>query len=293
MKDDSKNINITPNEFNKMSSEEKILKMANGLIPPSGKPKNEVLDSLLNKIEQSSPVKIFKLKRFMQAAAAIVILLLSIYLVNSNLSNKVVKTQLAEQTEIILPDGTEVTLNAASKLIWNDKQFTNKRQLTLNGEAYFNVKKGDEFIIKTKLGAVEILGTQLNIFSRNNTFWVSCISGKVSVAVNSKQQIILPGEIAELTPNGLIKTSNNNIEQTISWKEGVFYFEDKPLISIFAELERQFDVSIKYEKLEDRLITVSFSDKKLSEALDIVCIPMGLNYEVDNNQKVRIYKKQK
>lgn len=292
MKDESKN-KFTPAEFNKMSSEEKILKMANGLIPPSGKPESEVLDSLLNKIEQSSSTKSFQLKRFFQAAAAIVILLLSIYSVNYYFSNKIVKTQFAEQAEITLPDGTEVTLNAGSKLAWNDKKFTKKRQLTLNGEAYFNVKKGDEFIIKTNLGRVEILGTQLNVFSRDNTFWVSCVSGKVRVLANSKQQIILPGDIVELTANGLIKTNKNDIEQTISWKQGVFYFEDKPLISIFAELERQFDVSIQYEKLEDRLITVSFSNNKLSEALDIVCIPMGLNYEVDNNQKVRIYKKQK
>ena len=293
MKNISKNINITQNEFNKMSSEEKILKMTSGFVPPSGKPENEAFDSLLNKIEQSSSVKIIRLKRFFQAAAAIVILLLSIYSVNSYLSTKVIKTQFAEQTEIILPDGTEVTLNAGSKLVWNDKKFTKKRELTLNGEAYFNVKKGDEFIIKTKLGTVEILGTQLNVLSRNNTFWVSCVSGKVKVSANKKHQILLPGDLVELTPNGLIKTNKNNIKQTISWKQGIFYFEDKPLISIFAELERQFDVSIQYENLEERLITVSFSNKKLNEALDIVCIPMGLNYEVDNNQKVRIYKKQK
>ncbi len=293
MKNDSKNRNITPHEFNKMSSEEKILKMASELTPPRGKPENEVLNSLLNKIEQSSPTKTFRLKRFMQTAAAIVIILLSVYTINSYFSNETIKTQFAEQTEIKLPDGTEVTLNAGSKLAWNDKEFTNKRQLTLNGEAYFNVKKGDEFIIKTKTGIVEILGTQLNVFSRDNTFRVSCISGKVRVSANNEQQIILPGELVELTPNGLIKTSKNNIEQTISWKQGFFYFEDKPLISIFAELERQFNVSIQYKKLEERLITVSFSNKKLNEALDIVCIPMGLNYEIDNNQKVRIYKKQK
>ncbi len=292
MKDDSKNINITPNEFKKMSSEEKILRFASDLIPPAGKPEDEVLDSLLNKIEQSSRTKTFKLKRFVQAAAAVVILLLSIYSVNSYLSNKTVKTQFAEQTKVTLPDGTEVTLNADSKIIWNSRHFAKKRLLTLNGEAYFNVKKGDEFIIKTKLGKVEILGTQLNVFSRNNTFWVSCISGKVRVTANNEQQIILPGDIAQLTPNGLIKTSKNNIEQTTSWKQGVFYFEDVPLISIFAEIERQFNVSIEYEKLEKRLITVSFSNKKLSETLDIVCIPMGLNYEVDNNQQVRIFKKQ-
>ncbi|NOR74253.1 MAG: DUF4974 domain-containing protein [Draconibacterium sp.] len=293
MKDDSKNRKITHNEFNTMSSEEKILKMTNELIPPSGKPENEVLDSLLDKIEQSAPTKIFKFKKLIQAVAAIIILLLSIYSVNSYLSNEIIKTQFAKQTEITLPEGTKVTLNADSKLKWSNNQFEKDRQLTLKGEAYFDVIKGDEFIIKTKLGTVEILGTQLNVFSRDNIFWVSCISGKVKVSANNKHQIILPGEIVELTQQGLIKTIDNNIKKTTSWKEGIFYFEDKPLISIFAELERQFDVSIQYKKLEDRLITVSFSNKKLSEALDIICIPMGLNYEVDNNQKVRIYKKQK
>ena len=293
MKNESKKINITQNEFNKMSSEEKILKMTSGFKPPAGKPESEILDSILNEIEKTTPTKSIRLKRFFQAAAAIVILLLSIYSVNSYLSNKVIKTQFAEQSEITLPDGTEVTINAGSKLAWNDKEFIKKRQLTLNGEAYFNVKKGDEFIIKTKLGTVEILGTKLNVFSRDNSFWVSCISGKVRVSANNEQQIILPGEMVELASNGLIKSSKNNVEQTISWKQGFFHFEDKPLISIFAEIERQFNVSIQYEKMEERLITVSFSNKKLNETLDIICIPMGLKYEIENNQKVRIYKKQK
>jgi len=216
MKNESKKINITRNEFNKMSSEEKILKMTSGFKPPAGKSESEILDSILNEIEKTTPTKSIRLKRFFQAAAAIVILLLSIYSVNSYLSNKVIKTQFAEQSEITLPDGTEVTINAGSKLAWNDKKFTKKRQLTLNGEAYFNVKKGDEFIIKTKLGTVEILGTKLNVFSRDNSFWVSCISGKVRVSANNEQQIILPGEMVELASNGLIKSSKNNVEQTIN-----------------------------------------------------------------------------
>lgn len=293
MKDDSKNRKITHNEFNKMSLDERILEISKNLIPPSGKPENEILSSLLDKIELSSPTKKFKLKTIIQAAAAIVILLISIYSVNSYLSSDVIKTQFAEQTKITLPEGTKVTLNADSKLKWSNNHFAKKRQLTLKGEAYFNVIKGDKFIIKSKLGTVEILGTQLNVFSRDNTFWVSCISGKVKVSANNDHQIILPGERVELTQQRLIKTIDNNIKKTISWKEGIFYFEDKPLISIFAEIERQFDVSIKYNEKEERLITVSFSNKKLNEALDIICIPMGLKYEVDNNKKVSIYKKQK
>lgn len=291
MKEESKNINITPEEFNKMSSEEKIMKVASSLAPPSGKSENEALNLFLNKIEQSSPTKSFQFKRFFQAAAAIVILLLSVYSINSYLSNKTVKTQFAEQKEINLPDGTEVTLNAGSKLVWNDKKFTKKRQLILKGEAYFDVKKGDEFIIKTKNGSVEILGTQLNIFSRENNFWVSCMSGKVRVSANNQQQIITPGELVELTDGGLIKSSSETINTTTSWKDGIFHFEDTPLNTIFDELERQFNVSIKIEGDASRLATIDFSNENLNEALDVVCIPMELNYEIKNNKKITISEK--
>lgn len=290
---ESKNIKITQPEFNKMSSEEKVMKIAGGLQTPPGKPKAEVLDSILNKIEKPAPTKIRHLNWVAGAAAAVIVLLLSIYSLNSYLSANTVKTKFAEQTTISLPDGSMVVLNAGSKISWSDKNFDTERLVTLQGEAYFNVKKGNKFTIKTKNGLVEVLGTQLNVFSRDKSFWASCVTGKVRVSANNRQQLILPGDVAELTANGLVKTHKNNIGKTISWKEGIFHFEDKPLVSIFAELERQFDVSIAYEEGKERRITVTFSNKKLNEALDIVCIPMGLKYEVDKNQKVRIFEKQK
>ena len=289
----SKNIKITQPEFSKMSSEEKIMKMAGGFQTPPGKPKAEVLDSILNKIEEPAPTKTRRLNWFAGAAAAVIVLLLSIYSLNSYLSANTVKTKFAEQTTISLPDGSMVVLNAGSKISWSDKNFDTERLVTLQGEAYFNVKKGNKFTIKTKNSLVEVLGTQLNVFSRDKSFWASCVTGKVRVSANNRQQLILPGDVAELTANGLVKTHKNNIGKTISWKEGIFHFEDKPLVSIFAELERQFDVSIAYEEGKERRITVTFSNKKLNEALDIVCIPMGLKYEVDKNQKVRIFEKQK
>lgn len=280
-----------PNELNKMNSEEKIMKMASGLVPPSGKPESEVLGLLLDKIELSSPTKTFSLKRFFQAAAAIIIILLSVYSVNTYFINESEITRLAEKSKITLPDETKVTLNADSKLVWNDKKFIKKRQLTLQGEAYFDVKKGDKFIIKTKNGTVEILGTQLNIFSRENIFWVSCISGKIRISANNQQQIITRGELVKLTTKGLIKSISKTIENTTSWKDGMFHFEETPLNTIFDELERQFDVSIKIEGDANRLATIDFSNKNLKEALDVVCIPMELNYEIKNNKKITISEK--
>lgn len=121
---------------------------------------------------------------------------------------------------------------------------------------------------------------------------MSCISGKVSVKANNQQQIINPGEMVELTSGGLEKKAINNVGQTSAWRQGIFYFEDKPVVSIFAELERQFNVSVNFKGMEDRSITVAFSNKNLNEALDIICIPMGFAYEIEN-RKVTIYEKPK
>ena len=293
MKNDSENIKITPEEFSKMNSEEKIMKITEGMVPPSGKPEHQVLDSLLSKIENVNPTKTIRFTKYFQAAAAVILAVIGMYTMSSIFSKEKIATKFAQQSEITLPDSSHIKLNAFSNIIWSRKHFAKTRLITLNGEAFFDVKKGNKFTIETNNGTVEILGTQLNVFSRNDEFRVSCITGKVRVSSNNQQQIILPGEIAELTPLGLIKTNKNNIKQTISWTKGEFYFEDKPLVSIFAELERQFDVSISFENKEERLITVGFSNNNLKEALDIVCIPMGLNYEVQKNKKVRIYEKQK
>jgi len=290
MQNNSEN-NMTPEEFKEMNSEEKILQIASGLVPPEGKPQSEVLDSLLGKIEEKTPTRTIQLKRYIQAAAAIVILLIGIKAIPSIFAVQHLKTTYAEQAQLTLPDGSEVALNADSKIKWNKKNFNEKRYLTLSGEAFFNVKKGDQFIIKTKNGMVEILGTQLNVFSRNKKFWVSCISGKVRVSANNQQQIITPGEWIELNETGLTKSESESIENTSMWKDGIFHFEDTQLDAIFAELERQFNVTIRFDGNGERKATVDFSNEDLNEALDIVCIPMELNYEI-KNRKINISEKQ-
>lgn len=282
---------LSPKEFEKMNSEEKILKLSGGFIPPAGKAKNEVLALLLDKIEKETPTKTFRLKSYLQVAAAVIILLVGIKVMPSLLSAQQVKTKYAEQNEVILPDGTNVVLNADSRIKWDKRKFNDKRYLTLSGEAYFDVKKGEEFIIKTNSGTVEVLGTQLNVFSRNEEFWVSCISGKVKVSANKQQQIITPGEWVKLNNSTLEKSKLASIENTSMWKEGVFHFEETKLLAIFDELERQFNVSIRFEGDGERKATLDFSNKDLNEALDIVCIPMELSYEIKNRKVILSEKK--
>lgn len=291
-RNDSENKNIPNLSFSgKMNSEERIMFTASRLTPPKGRPEEEILEFILEGKPQKKTRKLFPAGWPVRAVAAVFMALLVGYAGFIVFSQKKITTGYAEHTELTLPDGTEVVLNAASKMVWVKKPFSSKRSLKLDGEAFLNVKKGDEFIIKTKNGNVEILGTKLNIFSRNDRFKVSCMEGKVKVSANKQQQIITSGELTELTENGLVKKQAENTEATSLWRQGIFHFENTPLGAIFAEFERQFDISIVYRGNSNRLATVDFSNDNLGQALEVVCVPMELKYEIKNNKKVIISEK--
>jgi len=273
--------------FRQMGAEEKILAVAEGFVPPPGIPENEALKLVWDRIGNIPAKKAVSLSRFLPYAAAI-ILLIGAYISFELLSSKTIIARNAQQTEIVFPDGSKASLNAGSKIKYTKRGFKNNRYLKLTGEAFFDVQKGGRFIIDTPAGEVEVLGTELNVYSRGNDFRVSCISGKVKVSANGSQQIILPGETAKLGSAGLEKYTEKNISHTLMWRNGEFYFEDQPLVSIFGEMERQFDVSIQWKGLENRYFTGSFSNKSLEEALEIVCIPMELKYEIQKRNKVII-----
>jgi len=120
--------------------------------------------------------------------------------------------------------------------------------------------------------------------SRNEYFKVSCFTGKVSVDNKKQSVILLPNESVKLDNKKLIKYNDKEIEKTILWRYGQFYYENTSLKYIFAEIERQFDVKLFFSDIEERQFTGTFSNSNLSVALDIVCIPMKLNYEIKNNK---------
>jgi len=288
---DSDNKKKSNEFFSKMNSEERIMFTAGGLKPPKGRPEEDILESILENKEQENARRLFPVVWPFRAVAAVFLVILVGYAGFVVFSQEKIATGYAEQTELTLPDGTEVVLNAGSEIIWSKNLFSLRRTIRLNGEAFLNVKKGNKFIIKTKNGNVEILGTKLNILARKDQFTVSCMEGKVKVSTNNRQQIITTGELVELTENGLVKKQVENIEVISLWKQGIFHFENTPLGAIFAEFERQFNISIVFKGNNNRLATVDFSNENLEQALEVVCVPMELKYEIKNNKKVIISEK--
>lgn len=292
-----KNKHIDPSVFSKahfdqLSTDEKVDIFVEGYRVPQKRSKAEALELLRTKLDQRSTEKpVRNLRIYWSAAASIVLiaLLTTVYFYQSTPSQIVAaKGQLLEYT---LPDGSNVTVNADSKISFSESGFAKHRTLNLEGEAFFSVQKGKPFVVKTKTGSVEVLGTTLNVYSRDNELSVSCLTGKVKASANNQSVILMPGEKADLVSGTLQKTTNIQTDQMAGWRSGEFHFDNLPLISIFEEIERQFNVEIATKGLENRFFTGSFSNKNLNEVLETVCLPMHLDYEIKNGNKIKIVPK--
>jgi len=271
---------------NRQYIEKKILERSSNYIVPTGKGKDSVWEDLSGKLVAKSEISLKKQNTsyvMCRVAATVIILILSsvVYLYSdSNIS-----TESAETCEVYLPDGSYVFLQSNSKISFNKKQWSSNRKIELKGEAFFSVKKGSAFTVQTEAGNVQVLGTKFNVINRNKMFEVACISGKVSVSsINETELKILTKGMStcRLESGELSEPSFTNIERILSRQKGVFYFEQSDLTLVFKEFERQFNVKIKYIEKEKRKFTGYFSNKKLETALKMVCKPMELDYDMND-----------
>lgn len=290
MEKEDLNINnsFSKNDFERMSVQERIDFFAKHLKPENETDKKVALDNIYSKINNQKAVNhYFNAKFYFSIAASVLVIILFSFLYINSLTTTVIAEN-GKSIEHFLPDGSQVVLNSGSEIIYNKKNFSTNRILELNGEAYFSVIKGNKFVINTKQGEVEVLGTTLNVFARGKSLSVECLTGRVGVKALDANVILEPGDKAELTANNLIKYSSFGVKNMALWRIGEFHFDNKPLISIFEEIERQFDISITANGIENRFFTGIFSNKNLNEVIETVCLPMNLEYEIIKDKKVRI-----
>lgn len=199
-------------------------------------------------------------------------------------------TELAQQLNVVLPDGSEVQLNADAELVHKTFRWNQNRELDLKGEAFFKVKKGETFTVKTSQGNVTVLGTQFTVNSRESYFNVICYEGKVQVTTNDKKPIILTkGQAVQLEDKSLeAYTVKSAVPQWLS-QESTFY--KTPILEVVKELERQYIITIKgKEHLKPAKFTGRFAHDNLELALKTVFVTMDIPYTFVNNKNVVIKK---
>lgn len=221
----------------------------------------------------------FNFKKLYKYAAAVVLLFTTSYFLLFN-NNSSFKTEFAQTKSFNLPDNSEVVLNANSEISYAKKEWKKNRSLTLKGEAYFKVQKGEKFTVNTAIGEVTVLGTQFNVKQRKNYFEVKTYEGLVRVTY--KDTVVkLPIGTTFKVVNGLIDTTNTFDIYEKSWLQKESNFKSTSLHFILAEIENQFDYKIETKNIDlDVLYTGGFTHTDINIALQSITIPLQLSYKI-------------
>lgn len=222
------------------------------------------------------------------AAAVLIFITVTTYFSDKTTSNK---ADYGQNSTVALLDGSEVILNARSEISFQKDNWETKREVFLNGEGYFKVKKGSTFVVHTENGSVAVLGTQFNVKSTSDYFEVICYSGKVKVTNNNTEYILNPTQGYRKINGSLFENINEDAIKP-NWLSNETSYKSVPLKYVLKDVENQFDVIFNTKNINtDMLFTGSFTHKNKEIAFKTIFNAMELDYNIINNKQVVLSKK--
>ncbi|WP_316820436.1 FecR family protein [Pedobacter gandavensis] len=202
-------------------------------------------------------------------------------------------------TNIVLPDSTEIWLNAGSSISYpgNIKQ-ASFRTVKLHGEAFFQVKRDPNhpFIVQSSNIQTRVLGTSFNIRSwAKSSPEVTVLTGKVAVSRDSAggQSAVIyltANQKAgyDLKRGRLFRESLDDARTAIGWRVGKMVFDQTPMEEVFETLERRYAVKIITDQpFKDCKLTAKFGNVNIDEVLQTIRMTLNIRYSI-NKQKIYI-----
>lgn len=197
--------------------------------------------------------------------------------------------------KVILPDGSEVWLNAESTIEFPVAFSDNKREVALKGEAYFKIARNEEspFIVTSDRMKVRVLGTEFNFKSyATEAPHVSLIQGSVEILRldNTLPEMILkPGQDASFDENGNIRVREIDTYAVTQWVNGFFYFDGLPLVDILRELGRWYNLGVIFRNPNIMQQKIHFSasrNENINQAVENLNRLRKAKIEIENNNLV-------
>lgn len=196
---------------------------------------------------------------------------------------------------LFLSDSTEVILNSGSKLKYPVVFDKNIREVVLEGEAFFKVKKSwkSPFIVKTNDMNITVYGTVFNVsaYDAESYIQTTLVEGKVGISLNSRlsepEIKLTPGQ--QLTySKGTNYTEKTDVDtrQFTAWTEGKFAFENEPIENILNVMSRWYDFTFKFkdENLKKQRFTLNLGrDEDVKKILDMISISSNIKFLIEGN----------
>ncbi|HBZ38359.1 MAG TPA: hypothetical protein DF712_05750 [Balneola sp.] len=191
---------------------------------------------------------------------------------------------------VTLSDGTKVYINSDSKIIIPKVFKSNKREVFLEGEAFFEVAKNPNkpFLIRTKGAIVEVLGTSFAVrnYPGDNIIQTVVSEGTVSFSSDNKSinngVILTAGNLGRLNlDNNEIKTEHvSDIDFYLSWKDGYLTFQNEKMKEVAKQLERKYDIEVVFDSKEiaDMKLTAELRSRSLVRVLETISMSLKIDY---------------
>ncbi|MGE7777557.1 FecR family protein [Chitinophaga sp. NPDC101104] len=192
--------------------------------------------------------------------------------------------------QVTLPDGSKVWLNAASSLSFPTAFTGSSRNVTISGEAYFEVAADAAKPFTVSLpggGTIAVLGTAFNINAYDNepSIKTSLVEGRIRITAAGDSKTLLPGEQARITGNReLIIEKHADLEMATAWKEGKISLNGTDLAALMRQLSRWYNVDVEIKNKADRQVIGGVINRnvKLSTVMKALSL-YGIETRLENN----------
>lgn len=202
----------------------------------------------------------------------------------------IVKADKGDKATVVLPDGTDVILNSASRLSYLADFGKDERRVQLDGEGYFKVAHDTHrsFIVQVGEVEVQVLGTVFNVnaYSDDRDVTVVLLEGKVGITTPSSSLTMKPGEKMSYNKSTRRLTTEKVLPADyVSWTQGNLHFQNESLANIMTALSRVYDVTIRIDspQVADERFTGTIPGGGIQNALNIIMLTSPFRYEVEDS----------
>lgn len=211
--------------------------------------------------------------------------------------NKITVPRGAGLYRVVLSDGSVIWLNSDSRLEYPEKFAKGERKVRVTGEAFFDVVRDTvkPFIVETERQTVTVLGTEFNVSAYpSEPVMTTLASGKVTVmsGYGTGAVVLIPGEQSVLNTNSdHLVVRQVDIEDVVSWKNGIINIENMALSEILKVVSRAYDVDFATESLptEDIILRGSISsDETLEVFLAVLSKVADVKFKMRTDGKIEV-----
>lgn len=233
-------------------------------------------------------------QKWLRVAAVILLVVASGIVINYFATQGEQDYQTAENREtVVLPDGSTVNLNRNSRITFRKKFGEKHREVTLEGEGFFDVVANKErpFIIRMEEAEITVLGTSFNVngYASSNEVTVTVASGVVRLAPSQIPQVVelKSGEkgVFDKSQKALTSKQNDDINY-LAWKTRKIVFQESNLAQVAEVLRSAYgvNVTISADVSSACIVTVTFDNQSLDAVLNVLKSTLDLTYKVNGNQ---------